>query len=200
MRQAIVGLAALLAGCAAAGPSIGVETPENAGIVQAHVRQQDAAEETLNVRDMQTVMGITFCGNSEPVVTMDEHGYTLECGQYTFVHYQHPDIFDADGKLALEAACEETLFMRTELRLFYMPELKTTIRWIDSGCDGEMDFYGAWQQFGNEPAYSIDEFQSAAMDECRSTEEQMKGAYRNLLEKLNVRQVQQAWEALYSRL
>lgn len=192
MKKAILGLAALLTGCAAQAQGV-----ENA--VTASQRDTPALWwREVPAYGASTVMSRNVCGNSEPIITMDEHGYSLECGndsiegKYVFVHYQHPEILNADGKVVLEAACENTLFERSVLDMYYAPDMVTTVRWLDNGYDGNPDSYGAWVKFGREPAEPVDEF--------NVSEEQMAQAYRNLLERLNVKQIQQSWEALYSLL
>lgn len=197
MKKAILGLAALVGmGCATAAHEMPVYTtvvrhPGNSrpAVVQPVSQPSEARVDPVLADVGRTVMSTRMCRNSEPVVTMDEHSYTLQCGDYTFIHYQHPEHRDVYGNVVLEAACEDILTQETIHRM--EPDVTYARRWIDRDCNNVVDNYAAWQQrAGMEP-------RSETLPEEPASDANTE-AYRNLTERLNIPAIHARWEELYS--
>ncbi len=196
MKQALIGLAALVAGCATAAHEMPVYTtavrhPGNPRPVAVQpVEQPSAARVEPVLADVgRTVMSTAMCRNSEPVVTMDEHSYTIECGNYIFMHYQHNGHTDVDGNVVLEAACENML---TEISTpLFEPNVRYSQRWIDRDCNNAVDNYGAWEERAGRPPRATTPDEDPA-------QQGRTNSYISLTERLNIPQVQESWEELYS--
>lgn len=198
MKTAIIGLAALVAGCATAGHEMpvyatAVRHPGNQRPVAAQPVEQpsEARVEPVMAEVGRTVMSTRMCRNSEPVVTMDEHSYTIECGNYIFVHYQHNGQTDANGNVVLEAACENML---TEISTpLFEPNVRYSQRWIDRDCNGAVDNYGAWEDRAGRPLRTTVPVEDPA-------QQGRTDSYTSLIERMNIQQMQENWESLYSRM
>lgn len=208
MKKAIIGLAALVAGCASTGVVQGAESqiqqqapisivwapgaqPVQAGNPVMPEQSSATRVEPVMGNIGATILSQTVCGNSEPVITMDEHSYTLECGEYVFIHYQHPEQLDVNGNVVLEAACENTLTQR--INPIVEPDVTYTKRWIDRDCNDVVDNYAAWEEREGRAPRSITIPEEPALN--ARTE-----AYQAIRETLKLDLIQQQWESLYSLL
>lgn len=207
MKQALIGLAALIAGCATASAMPGAESqiqqarPINIVWAPGGVPVQPGAPivpEPSSATRVEPVMenigasilSQSVCGNNEPVITMDEHSYTLQCGEYTFMHYQHPEQLDVNGNIVLEAACENALTQR--VNPVVEPDLVYTKRWIDRDCNDVVDNYAAWEERAGRT-------RSMTLPEEPAPDSRTQ-VYQGLLETLKISQIQEEWESLYSLL
>jgi len=192
MKKAIIGLATLIAGCATTDVMQGAGLQNGrAGAPVVQERSSAARAEPVTAIIESPVRSYDICNNDEIVITMDEHSYTLECGEYTFIHYQHPGQLDVNGNVVLEAACEDTLTQR--IMPVVEPNLAYVKRWIDMDCNAVVDNYAAWEEREGMTPRSTTGPEEPAPDSRTLI-------YQSLLERLSISLIQEEWEDLYSLL
>lgn len=208
MKNALIGLAALVMGCATTGAMQGAESqiqqerpisivwapggqPVQPGVPVVPEPSSATRVEPVMENIGASILSQSVCGNNEPVITMDEHSYTLQCGEYTFMHYQHPEQLDVNGNVVLEAACEDTLTQR--VNPIVEPNLTYTKRWIDRDCNEVVDNYAAWEEREGRAPRSMTIPEEPAPDSRTEV-------YQGIRETLKIDAIQQEWESLYSLL
>lgn len=159
MKQAIIGLVALVAGCATASAMPGAEsqseqlppiqnvvwgpggTPVGYGAIPeaAPIPAENVAN---NYEPRGTGLAEAFAPvcQGEPRIFVEPHSYTIECNGYTFIHFQHSGAHDVYGNMILEPGCENTLVSR---ELVFG---NTVFKYVDEDCDGTLNLYEAWHE------------------------------------------------------
>lgn len=161
MRKAAIGLAAILAGCVTAGALEGVESQNGQqgthnivlepGVVAVELGTAPPIYEPLApiYSEDMPLPSETFSydtayrAESEEIVTMDPHGYTIIAGKVTFIHTEVWPEHDRFYNPVLEGGCENLLKFALET---------SSQRWIDYGCEGIVDVYEEYDASGEQLA------------------------------------------------
>lgn len=139
MKTAIIGLAALVAGCATAGHEMPrFETAVRGNASQAPLEPLYSEEMPLPSETFS--YDTAFRAESEEIVTMDPHRYTIDCGALTLIHTEVQPAHDVFYNTVLNGGCEDMLLARNE---------QSSQRWIDTGCEGLVDAYEEYDANGD---------------------------------------------------
>jgi hypothetical protein len=132
MKQAIIGLAALVAGCATAAHEMPTfETTVRANAEPAAAQVPAYSSETPLPSETFSY-DTAFRGESEEIVTMDTHGYTIQCGNMFFMHTENKPQHDVLYRPVVNGGCEDMIIVNNE---------SGSQRWLDTGCEGLIDSY-----------------------------------------------------------
>lgn len=148
MKRAIIGLAALVAGCATTGAVQGAESqnlppmqnivwapgaqPVQAGAPVQQATLVPAYSEDTPLPSETFSYDTAFRGESEEIVTMDTRGYTIQCGDIFFMHTENRPQSDVLARPVIRGGCEDMLVVNNE---------SNSQRWLDTGCEGLLDVY-----------------------------------------------------------
>ena len=148
MKSAIIGLAALVAGCATTGATQSAESQIEQESATIHLEwmpggqvvqeEMPAAEQAPSYSSEMSLPSETFSydtgfrAESEEIVTMDPHGYTITCGRTTFIHTENQPVRDVFYNIVVNGSCENMLFLNGE---------SGTQKWTDTGCEGWLELY-----------------------------------------------------------
>ncbi|MFA5887474.1 MAG: hypothetical protein WC852_02080 [Candidatus Nanoarchaeia archaeon] len=131
MKTAIIGLAALVAGCATAAQQMPrFETAVTASAPAAVQVPAYSSEAPLPSETFSYDTG--YRAESEEIVTMDTHGYTIQSGNIFFMHTENRPQSDVLANPVINGGCENMLRINNE---------SGSQRWLDKGCEGLIDVY-----------------------------------------------------------
>ncbi|MFH1066170.1 MAG: hypothetical protein V1734_06700 [Nanoarchaeota archaeon] len=125
MKKTIIGLAALLGmGCATVAQEIPA-TQTAASRAPLYSADTPPPSETFSY-------DTGYRAQSEEIVTMDAHGYTIQCGNMFFMHTENRPQHTIFYSPVTNGGCENMLLINSESG----PQ-----RWLDTGCENIVDVY-----------------------------------------------------------
>lgn len=149
------------------------------------------APEARHVQPVQTVSAQPAAFSQQPenyalincdyTLTMEAWGYSIECNQYsTKIRLDHYEW--APESVVYDGECNERLF-------FEMNDGRE--KWIDYGCDGNMDAYIHWTRMQRE-GYDI-----FAVDEMDVPGQEWKNGFDYLKQAIGAEKADAAWRFRY---
>ncbi len=187
MRALITGLAALLAGCAITGKP---ETPADVSpqrkpfVTKLKPVEFRLPEELLPFYSGEMPLPSETFGydtanraESEEIVTIGPHGYSIKSGRLSLTHYENQPVRDRNDNIVVGWGCENILTIRNG---------PSTQKWVDTGCSGPVESYEEFDENGSLLAAEYPAGNSWAM------------YYDSNLDTLLVEEVESLWRARWN--